>query len=146
MEDLVPKVYSEAGKRLYADIDRTHDAYRAVVDREIQFRREGKTKEALEVMSTQAAPASAALENAISAFEDHLTKSKQQVDKVQDDDVARGKLLILTFCLAGVALGFVAHRIDRSLRNRIDFPHAGLDSGDREQKPHHRRYEDHQRG
>ena len=107
MEALVPKVQSDAGKQLYAELQRAHAAYRTTADREIQLRREGKTKEAVEVMSVQAAPASIAMENAVNAFEGHLTKGKEQVEKAQDDYVARGKMFIIGLCFAGVVLGMV---------------------------------------
>jgi methyl-accepting chemotaxis protein len=107
LDKLTPMVHSEEGKRLFSEIQRTGDAFRAVADREVQFCREKKTKEALEVMTTQAVPASNALDNANRVFVDHLTKSKETVDKAQDADVAWGKMLILSMCVAGLALGLV---------------------------------------
>src|SRR5258708_37114562 len=120
MEKLVPLVRSEEGKRTYAEVERTDEAFRALANREIQLRREGNTKEAITVMSTEAGPAFAALSNAVGAFDDHLTKSKEQVDKARDDNVASGKVLILSLCAAGIVLGLlVAMTIVRSLTGAI---------------------------
>src|SRR5712671_3927000 len=70
MEKVLPLVHSDEGKREYAEIERTNEAFRIVAEREIQLRREGKTKEAIDVMSGQAAPAFAAEDKALSVFVD----------------------------------------------------------------------------
>ena len=120
MEKLVPLVSSEEGKRLYSDIERANEGFRTVAEGEIQLRREGKTKEALAMMSTQAGLAFAKLDTAVGAFEDHLAKSLAKVSKSQDDDVASGKMLILSLCVAGMILGFVvAVLIVRSVTGSI---------------------------
>jgi methyl-accepting chemotaxis protein len=107
IDNLAPLVKSQEGKRMYAEIQRTYEVFRAAADREIQFRREGKMKEALDVMSTQTAPAFQALDDATGAFTDHLTKTKAQVDQTQNTEVANGKILILGLCAAGMVLGLV---------------------------------------
>jgi methyl-accepting chemotaxis protein len=113
---LAPLVKSEDGKRLYAEIQRSYESFRVLADREVQFRRDGKTKEAVEVMSTQTAPAFQALENAAVAFVDHLTKGKAGVQQTQDSEVANGKILTLGLCATGIALGLVvALIISRSI-------------------------------
>jgi len=120
MGKLATLLRSEEAKRSYAEIQRVNEAYRVVVDREIQLRREGKTKEALEVMSTQEAPAFDALDKTLAGFTDLMAESKQQVDKAQDADVARGKIVILSLAIAGIALGFVvATMIVRSITGSI---------------------------
>jgi methyl-accepting chemotaxis protein len=108
MGKLATLLRSEEAKRSYAEIQRANEAYRAVVDREIQLRREGKTKEALEVMSTQAAPTFDALDKALGNFTELATKAKDVVDKTQDADVAKGKIVILSLAVAGIILGLVA--------------------------------------
>jgi len=116
IDNLAPLVKSEEGKRLYGEIQRTYEVFRAAADREIQFRREGKMKEALDVMSTQTAPAFQALDDATGAFTDHLTKTKARVDQTQDAGVANGKTLILGLCTAGIVFGLlVALMISHSI-------------------------------
>ena len=105
--ELVPLVKSEEGKRMYAEIQYTDEVFRAAADREIQFRREGKTKEAVDVMSTQTVPAFQALDDAAVVFADHLKKTKAQVDQTQNTEVVNGKILILGLCAAGMVLGLV---------------------------------------
>ena len=107
IDKLAPLVKSEDGKRAYAEIQRTYDGFRAAADRELQFRREGKTKEALDAMSTQVAPAFQAFEDATGAFADHLTKTQAQVDQTRDSEISTGKTLILSLCTAGIVLGLV---------------------------------------
>ena len=107
LDKLTSLVHSDEGKRLFAEVQRTSEAFRAAADREVQFGLEKKTKEALEVMSTQTAPASNALEKANRDFVDHLTKSKETVEKAQDEGAAWGKMLILSLCVAGLVLGLV---------------------------------------
>jgi methyl-accepting chemotaxis protein len=116
IDNLAPLVKSEEGKRLYGEIQRAYEVFRAAADREIQSRQEGKMKEALDVMSTQTAPAFQALDDATGAFTDHLTKTKAHVDQTQDAGVANGKTLILGLCTAGIVLGLlVALMISRSI-------------------------------
>jgi methyl-accepting chemotaxis protein len=116
IDNLAPLVKTEEGKRLYVEIPRTYEVFRAAADREIQFRRAGKMKEALDVMSTQVTPAFQALDDATGAFTDHLTKTKARVDQTQDAGVAKGKALILGLCTAGIVLGLlVALMISQSI-------------------------------
>jgi methyl-accepting chemotaxis protein len=46
---LEPLLQTERGKRVFADISRLFREYRTVADRQIQLRREGKTKEATDL-------------------------------------------------------------------------------------------------
>jgi len=120
MDKLAPVVRSEEGKRLLAEVQRTHETFRLATDREIDLFRAGKTKDALDVMGTQAGPAYVALEKAVSALIGHLAQTKQEVDSAQDADVARGKTLIVTLCLAGLVLGLtVALLIAKSITGAI---------------------------
>jgi len=120
MEQLSSAEKSEDGKRLQAEIQRAHDAFRAVADREIQLRRQGKTKEALEVMTTKAGPAYGAVDEARNAFAARVDQTKKEVDTAQDADVASGKLLILSLCAAGILLGIVvAFLIVRSVTGAL---------------------------
>lgn len=115
-EQLLPMVHSEEGKRLFAEVRSANDAYRAIIDREVQLQREGKHQEAVEVMASQAVSAFSRVDTALAAFTDHVTKTKTDVDKAQDADVLQGKVLIVTTCLVGMAAGFaVAWLIARAI-------------------------------
>jgi methyl-accepting chemotaxis protein len=116
LDKLTPLLQSEEGKRLFAEVKRAIEGYDAVLEREIQLQRESKQKEAVAVMLTQAAPAFNKLDTSLAAFTDHVTKTKVDVDKAQDDDVAQGKILIVSLCVAGMALGIIlAWIISRSI-------------------------------
>jgi len=107
MEKLSALAKTEEGKRLYADIQRAYAPYRGVAEHEIDLRRDGKTTEAVAVMSTQAMPAARVVDQATAALMEHAVKNKQAVDKAQDDDVANGKFLIIALCSAGLLLGLL---------------------------------------
>jgi methyl-accepting chemotaxis protein len=115
-EKLAAFVRSEEGKRLFAEIKRTHSAYIAFAEREIQLRRENKTKDTLNVMRMEGVPAFQAVHEAANEFTDHLAKTKEAIDKQQDLDVANAKIIIVTLCLVGVVFGvIVAGLICRSV-------------------------------
>lgn len=116
MQELGSKAKSEAGKRMLAEIESKDQIYVAVVDHEVQLKREGKDKEAVNVMYTQAVPAFRSLDEATNEFVAHLIKTKEAVDKQQDDDVSSGKRNILVLCVSGLVLGiFLAFMIARSV-------------------------------
>jgi len=120
VERLAPLVESEEAKRMYAEVKRVHEQFRATTDREVQLQRPQRKKDALEIMRTQEAPVIQVFDNAITAFVAHLDQTKRQVDQAQDDDVARGKLLILSLSATGIALGVVVAVLTaRSLTSAI---------------------------
>jgi len=105
LEKLTPKVYSEEGKHLLAEVERTNTAYARAGEQEVELRKAGRTKEAIDVLAVQSAPAYNALDRALQAFTDHLRKTKKEVDRAQDVAVATGKVVILGLCGVGLALG-----------------------------------------
>ena len=107
MEKLPAFVRSEEGKRLLAEIKRTRSAYIAFAEREIQLRRENKTKDTLDIMRMEGIPAFQAVHEATNEFTAYLAKSKEAIDRQQDVDVANAKTIIVTFCLAGIVVGIV---------------------------------------
>ena len=120
MEKLSPLLKADEAKRLYGEILRTHAAFREVADRELQLHRAKKTKDAMHVMSTQAGPAFDALSKATEEFTHFIETTKAEVDKAQDGDVASGKLLIISLCVAGLIVGLiVALLIARSVTGAI---------------------------
>lgn len=120
VDELTTKVKSEEGKRLFDQVKRAHETYIALTEHEIQLKRDGKQSDAVEVMHTQAMPAFAALGEATNDFSGHLTKTKQDVDKQQDGDVAEAKLIIVILCVVGVVAGvLLSGVISRSVSGAI---------------------------
>ncbi|HEV2698659.1 MAG TPA: HAMP domain-containing methyl-accepting chemotaxis protein [Terriglobales bacterium] len=120
IQQLAPRVSSEDGKRMFNDIKRAHEAYLGIAEREIQLKRENKTKEAVDLLHTQEAVAFKNLDEATNVFSDHLNKSKHEIDEIQDADVAHAKLIIVISGICGVVLGVVvAGLISRSVSNAI---------------------------
>jgi methyl-accepting chemotaxis protein len=101
----------EEGQQQYAEIQRTNEAYYATADREIQLRRQGKTKDALRMMSSQAATAFNARDTAITAFAEQIGKLKEGDDRTQDAYVTRAKTILLGMCVAGMTLGLVVSSV-----------------------------------
>src|SRR5579864_1256063 len=115
-EKLPALVKSEEGKRLFAEIRRTHSAYIVFTEHEIQLRRENKTKEAVNIMRMEGVPAFQAVHQAASEFTAHLIKTKEAIDQQQDADVTNAKIIIVTLCLVGMVAGVVvAGLISRSV-------------------------------
>ena len=113
---LVPRVQSEEGKRLFAEVQRTNDAFRVLSEREVQLHRSGKTKEALELAFTQEAAAFDALDKATDAFVDHLDHGQKEVANQQDATVARSRIMLIGLGIAGIAIGLiVATLVARSI-------------------------------
>jgi methyl-accepting chemotaxis protein len=113
---LTSQVKSEEGKRLFGQVKRAHETYMAFADREIQLKREGKQRDAVEVMRTQAAPAYAAMDEATNDFNEHLTKTKQDVDRKEDADVSGAKLIIAILCVVGVVAGVL---LSNDMKNNL---------------------------
>jgi methyl-accepting chemotaxis protein len=113
---LVPLVHSEEGKRLFGEVQATHDAYRVLAEREIQLHRSGKTKEALELAFTQEAAAFNAFGKATGEFVNHLDQDQKEVTKQQDATVARSKTVLIGLGIAGIAIGLIlASLVARSI-------------------------------
>jgi methyl-accepting chemotaxis protein len=120
VDELTTKVKSEEGKRLFGQVKRAHETYMTVADREVQLKRDGKQSDAVALMRTQAAPAVAALDEATDGFSAHVIKTKQDVDKRQDADVAQAKLIIVILCVVGVIAGaLLSGVISRSVSGAI---------------------------
>ncbi|HUK24851.1 MAG TPA: CHASE3 domain-containing protein, partial [Terriglobales bacterium] len=120
LEKLAGSVQSDEGKRLLEEIQNANVAFRAVADKEIELKRAGKTQEAIEVMKTQAASVGDRLDKATDAFDDHLDRTKKELEDQEDHEVAQAKLLIVVLCLVGLAVGLlVSTLISRSITGNI---------------------------
>ena len=120
MDKMTPFVHSEEGKRLQAEIRRTYEVFDAVLDKEIELQREGKTKEAIGAVLTLGLPAYHAVNKATDDFAAHVEEGKQANNAAQDATVSRGKTLITSLAIAGILLGIgVCTLIARSITGGI---------------------------
>jgi len=95
------------------DIRQTHDRYLEIVDRELEFAKQKKNKEALGLLRQQAVPAFRALEDAIHGLVTHIENSKKQLQDEQGAEVRNGKLITLSLCGVGTFFGLVMSSIIR---------------------------------
>jgi methyl-accepting chemotaxis protein len=120
MDKLTSTISTDEGKSLLAEMQRSFGPFRDVADKEINFKRAGKEKEMVEVMSTQAGAASAAVDKATAEFLAYTDRKKRESDEAQNADVSRGKVLIFSLCGVSIVVGFlVATLISRSLTGGI---------------------------
>lgn len=119
-EKLPSYVESGEGKRLLAEIVRTHEAYHAIAERELQYKRERKDKDALDVMRTRAQSAFTAADEAINNFVIYVAKSKEMTDKHQHAVVADAQRIIIGLSIVGVVIGvLVTGSISRSVSGAV---------------------------
>jgi CHASE3 domain sensor protein len=78
------RLVTQEGKQLFGDIEQLHAQYMPLVDQIISLQRANKTKEALQVLSTQAAPISTQLSRAADTFVDHENDKKKQIIAEQE--------------------------------------------------------------
>ena len=121
IEKLPPFVRSDEGKRLVANIQSTHAAYIATAEREVQFAKAKNSKEAFNVMYTEAIPAFQAFETAIAEFKTHLDTSLKTVNDEQNATVSHYKLLIIMLCVTGILIGLLmGAAIERPITNSLN--------------------------
>src|SRR2546427_2777814 len=105
IEELTPLVHSDEGKRLFSEVQHSYDNLRAVSDKEVQLRRSGKTKDAIQTLTRESDPAFKQLHENVKAFTSYLDKGLEEADKRQDATVSRCRVLILTLAALGFLLG-----------------------------------------
>jgi len=120
MAKLDPLVHSDEGRRLYTEIQRSYGVYDAIVDKVIQLKKDGKDKDAIDVVATQAGPAFKAVDKATDDFADHIDQTKQVVTKERDATISRTKTLVVGLAVSGIVLGvFIAVVIARSIASGV---------------------------
>src|SRR5213080_1640384 len=118
IEELAPLVHSDEGKRLFSEVQHSYDNLRAVSDKEVQLRRSGKTKDAIQTLTRESDPAFKQLHENVKAFTSYLDKGLEEADKRQDATVSRCRVLILTLAAWGFLLGAaVSGMTIRSIRS-----------------------------
>ena len=116
IEKLTPLLRSEDAKRLGAEMGRTHDVLRTVIEEEIQLKRSGKGKQALELSLIQEEPALRAVGKASADFVDYLTAGEEKGNQEQDAEVTRSKIILVALSVLGLLIGaIVAVMITRSI-------------------------------
>jgi len=121
MAKLPPFVNSEEGKRLVANIQSTHAAYIAVAEREVQLAKQKNSKEAFNVMYTEAIPAFQSFDTAVGEFKTHLDTTLKALNEDQDKTVDHYKLLIVILCALGLLIGLtMGGAIERPITNSLN--------------------------
>lgn len=113
--DLEKSVTTPEGKQKLAEMDRTYQAWRPMVDREIQFRRAGKLAEAVAIMmGSEAARARADMRQATAAMIAY--QDKLQADAIQQENQAESQArwldcsISLLALIIGIAVAFLIAR------------------------------------
>src|SRR6266700_3937691 len=118
IEELAPLVHSDEGKRLFSEVQHSYENLRAVSDKEVQLRRSGKTKDAIQTLTRETDPAFKQLHENVKAFTSYLDKGLEEADKRQVATVSRCRVLILTLAALGFLLGAaVSGMTIRSIRS-----------------------------
>ena len=107
MAKLPALVHSDEGKRMLEKIQSTHSAYQLVAEREVHLARAKNSKEAFNVMYTEAIPAYQAFNNAVEQFKSHLDSTLKGVNDEQNETVSKYKSSIVALCAVGLLLGLV---------------------------------------
>jgi methyl-accepting chemotaxis protein len=118
---LLNTVRTDAGKRALAEIPRSYDAYRLVLDQGVQLRRTSKTKDAANLASSPHTSALRAdLRTAVNDFIVYQQQKKAEVLKQQASIEKRAEIFVALLSLAALALGTVAALyLSRSLSTRV---------------------------
>jgi len=99
-------VRTDEGKRLLDEIVHRNDAFRALLDREIQARRANRTTEAEAIeFSADAASLRKDLHTALSDFGEYQRNKKEQANLQLDSVVATAKRLAIVLAVFGMAFG-----------------------------------------
>jgi methyl-accepting chemotaxis protein len=121
MENLAKLLVTDEGERLHAEIRRNYDEFRATADHEIQLRRAGNAKAAVELaFNSQTSDTRTRLRQAVADLVVLEGKLKDEASKEQAAVQARSVLLVVALALVGVVFGLaVAVVITRSITGVI---------------------------
>jgi len=105
-------------KRLLGEVVRTHDAFRAALEREMQAKNSGRSLD--NSLLSDEERALSALDASTDQLTDRLSKSGEELNRDQDADVAEGKTTMVVLGVAGIVLGvLVGAAIGRSILRTI---------------------------
>jgi methyl-accepting chemotaxis protein len=116
-EELQKLLVTDKGKKLFADITRSFEAWREIANRQVELRRAGKTKEAEGLAFSSD---TAQLRNNI---RDSITELQELIAKLASEAAAQGssiesstRMMILSFAVCGFIMGIlIAFFIVRSI-------------------------------
>jgi methyl-accepting chemotaxis protein len=108
IEKLTPNVKSEEGKRLFAEMQRTAEAYFVAADKAISLYRAGKREEMLDVVTNQAGPAYDTAAKAIDDFVAHVHEGREEALKAEEARVSTGQTVVVAASLIGILVGSIA--------------------------------------
>src|SRR5689334_976875 len=122
MDQLDKRLVTEEGKKLHQQIARDYEVFRAIVEREIELRRSGRAKEAVELaFSPRTGEARTALRASVAALielEDSVKKQTLE-EQTKTENSARFEMIGLT--VIGLVVGLVvATVISRSISQGIN--------------------------
>jgi methyl-accepting chemotaxis protein len=107
IDKLVPLLQSAEEKKLFAEVQRGYDAFRATADKEIQLQRAGRKKEAMDVVVNEGAQAYKELDKTTDDLTASVDQALRDVSKSQDAVVDRSKKVIISLAICGVVLGLI---------------------------------------
>src|ERR1039457_2761660 len=121
MERLRQAIYTDEGKRLQADIQRSYGEFRGIADQEVELRRAGKSKEAEELaFNSHTAEVRTNLRNAVHELVQLEDKLKDELLKEQVTAESQARWVVTLLALAGLTIGLLmAFWIARSITAAI---------------------------
>ncbi len=120
MDALSGIVRSEEGKRLLAEVQRSYDAFLAIVENEIALYRAGKIKQAMAIISGPALTANKELAKAIDDYIAHEEKAKKEIVDEQNATESEARTIALSLAGVGILVGLgVAVLTARSVTGAI---------------------------
>ena len=121
MDKLSKLLLLEEGKKFHAEIRRTYDEYRAIVDHEIQLRRANKTKEAAAlVFSPHTAEVRNRLRIAVADMMALQNRLKDEIGKEQIATESRVRSMAVVIAVAGIVIGLaIGSLIARSVSGAV---------------------------
>lgn len=106
MDELEKLLQTEEGKKTFAAVQQLYGQYRPIMDRTIQLRREGKTKEAVDlIFAREADDKRNELREATAALVEAIDKLKKTAQEEQNASEARTKNVMLGLACVGLAVG-----------------------------------------
>ncbi len=125
MEKLRETIYTEEGKRLQGEIERYYGDFRKIADQEIELRRAGKSKEAVELaFNPQTSEIRTDMRKAIGDLVNLEEKLKDDLLKEQAAAESRVRLMVVILAFAGLVIGsliaiLVARTITRAIARML---------------------------
>lgn len=106
-------------KSLYKEVQRAHDAFRTVVDREVKLAGSARSSEIAQ-LCTEEEEALSRLDKATDKLVEHLGENESELNKGQDAAVSSGKTIVFALALSGIIVGgAIGVSISRSILRAV---------------------------